>query len=112
MLRARRNQAGRYCLALLRVATPESLNSGELIRLVADRLRSRLRREDLIFRYAEDEFVCSFADMDSDDAEPILNRIQAELARELGYTPFVIGLTSLGQNQPADGHAADQIQIA
>lgn len=111
VLRARRTQTGRHCLALLRVSTPAAVNGGELVRLVADRLRSRLRREDLIFRYADDEFVCSFADMDSNDAEPILKRIQTELAHELGYTPFVIGLTSLGRNQPTADRAVDQIQI-
>lgn len=112
VLRARRTQTGRHCLALLRVATPAAANGSELIRLVADRLRSRLRREDLIFRYAEDEFVCSFADMDSDDAEPILKRIQTELAHELGYTPFVVGLTSLSRNEPIGDRPADQIQVA
>ena len=102
VLRARRTLHGRHCVAVLRVASPESTNSTELIRLVADRLRSRLGREDLIFRNAEDEIVCSFADMDRTDAWPILNRIKTELAGELGYTPFGIGLTSLSPDQPAD----------
>src|SRR3989449_464794 len=101
-LRARRPLLGRHCVAVLRLASPESANSTELIRLVADRLRSRLRREDLIFRNAEDELVCSFADMDKTDAWPILDRIKTELASELGYTPFGIGLTSLSPDQPAD----------
>jgi GGDEF domain-containing protein len=101
VLRARRSHAPSHCVAVLSVATPEAANGTELIRLVADRLRSGLRREDLIFRYAEDEFVCSFADMDSADAWSILNRIQTELARELGYTPFAIGLTSVGLEQTA-----------
>ena len=102
VLRARRTLLGRHCLAVLRVASAEPLNGTELIRLVADRLRSRLRREDLIFRYSEDELVCSFADMDRTDAWPILNGIKTELAGELGYTPFAIGLTPLGLGQPAD----------
>jgi GGDEF domain-containing protein len=102
VLRARRTLLGRHCVAVLRLASPESANSTELIRLVADRLRSRLRREDLIFRNAEDELVCSFADMDRTDAWPILDRIKTELASELGYTPFGIGLTSLSPDQPAD----------
>lgn len=94
VMRARRTRAGSHCVAVVRVATSTAQNGAELIRLVADRLRAGLRREDLIFRYADDEFVCSFADMDSADALPILNRIQAELARDIGYTPFAIGLTS------------------
>ena len=102
VLRARRTLLGRHCVAVLRLAPPGSANSTELIRLVADRLRSGLRREDLIFRNAEDELVCSFADMDRTDAWPILDRIKTELATELGYTPFGIGLTSLSPDQPAD----------
>jgi hypothetical protein len=102
LLRARRTLLGRHCVAVLRVASPESANANELIRLVADRLRSRLRREDLIFRHAEHELVCSFADMDKTEAWPILNRIKTELASELGYTPFGIGLTSLSPDQPTD----------
>lgn len=102
VLRARRTLLGRHCLAVLHVASSEPANGTELVRLVADRLRSRLRREDLIFRYAEDELVCSFADMDRTDAWPILNGIKTELAGELGYTPFAIGLTSLNPGQPAD----------
>ena len=101
VLRARRSQAPSHCVAVLRVATAEAGNGTELVRLVADRLRSGLRREDLIFRNAEDEFVCSFADMNNADAGRILNRIQSELARELGYTPFTIGLTSVGLEQTA-----------
>jgi GGDEF domain-containing protein len=99
VLRARRTLLGRHCLAVVQLASSEPANGTELIRLVADRLRFRLRREDLIFRYTEDEFVCSFADMDRADAWPILNGIRTELAGELGYTPFAFGLTSpsLGQ---------------
>jgi len=102
VLRARRTLLGRHCVAVLRLASPESANATELVRLVADRLRSRLRREDLIFRNSEDELVCSFADMDKTDAWPILNRIKTELAGQLGYTPFGIGLTSLSPDQPAN----------
>jgi GGDEF domain-containing protein len=102
VMRARRTLLGRHCVAVLRLASPESANATELIRLVADRLRSRLRREDLIFRNSEDELVCSFADMDKTDAWPILDRIKTELASEIGYTPFGIGLTSLSPDQPAD----------
>jgi GGDEF domain-containing protein len=101
VLKARRSQARSHCVAVVSVATSEAANSGEIIRLVADRLRSSLRREDLIFRYAEDEFVCSFADMDNTDAWPILHRIQTQLATELGYTPFTIGLTPVSLEQTA-----------
>ncbi|HKC20507.1 MAG TPA: diguanylate cyclase [Candidatus Dormibacteraeota bacterium] len=103
VLRARRSQASRHCVAVLHVATSDAPNGTELIRLVADRLRAGLRREDLIFRYAEDEFVCSLADMDSAEAQPVLSRIQAELAREIGYTPFAIGLTTTGLEQTVAG---------
>lgn len=101
VLRARRSETGRHCVAVLHVATSQAPNGAELIRLVADRLRAGLRREDLIFRYSEDEFVCSFADMDSAHAQPVLSRIQTELAREIGYTPFAIGLTTPGLEQTA-----------
>jgi len=107
VLRARRTLLGRHCIAVLRVASPERANPTELMRLVAERLRSRLRREDLIFLNAEDEIVCSFADMDKTDAWPILNRIKDELASELGYTPFGIGLTSLSLDQPAGALSHD-----
>lgn len=101
VMRARRTQATSHSVAVLRVATESAPNGPELVRLVADRLRSRLRREDLIFRNSEDEFVCSFADMDSAAAWPILSRIQAELAREIGYTPFAIGVTPVSLAQTA-----------
>ncbi|HET7419419.1 MAG TPA: diguanylate cyclase [Candidatus Dormibacteraeota bacterium] len=96
VMRARRTNAAGHCVAVLSVATSGAPNAAELIRLVADRLRDGLRREDLIFRYAEDEFVCSFADMDSAQALPILSRIQTELGAQIGYTPFTIGLKSVG----------------
>lgn len=101
LIRARRNQGGRHCVAVLRVNTPSAADGAELIRLVADRLRAGLRREDLIFRNADSEFVCSFADMDNADAAPILSRIQTELAGEIGYTPFAIGLAPVGLEQTA-----------
>lgn len=108
VLRTRRMEGGHHCIAVVHVATAEAANATELIRLVADRLRSRLRRDDLIFKYAEDELVCSFADMDSSDALPIMNRIQTELAAEVGYSPFTIGFTSLSPRQSPQG----QVQIA
>jgi GGDEF domain-containing protein len=108
VLRARRTLLGRHCIAVLRVASSAAAGRTELMRLVADRLRSRLRREDLIFRNAEDEIVCSFADMDRTDAWPILNRIKDELASEIGYVPFGIGLTSLSLDQPADALSRDE----
>jgi GGDEF domain-containing protein len=101
VLRTRRNRSERHCVAVVTVAASGAANPTELIRLVADRLRSGLRREDLIFRYAEDEFVCSFADRDSGDAWHVMKRIQTELAGELGYTPFSIGLTPVALEQNA-----------
>src|SRR2546426_11347540 len=100
VLRARRTLLGRHCVAVLRLASPESANSTELIRLVADRLRSRLRREDLIFRNAEDGIVCLFAAMDRTDAWPILDRIKTQPASGLGYKPLRIGLTALKPGHP------------
>lgn len=98
----RRAQARGHCLAVLRVPASEQANSGgELIRLVGDRLRSYLRRDDLIFRYSDDEIVCSFGDIDARDVQTILNRVQSDLAREVGYVPFAIGLTSVASGQPA-----------
>src|SRR3989441_3676729 len=61
VLRARRTLLGRHCVAVLRLASPESANSTELIRLVADRLRSRLRRGELIFRKAGEQIVFLFS---------------------------------------------------
>jgi GGDEF domain-containing protein len=101
VLRARRSQDRSHCVAVVSVSTSEAANAAELIRLVADRLGSGMRREDLIFRYAENEFVCSFADMDSADAWSILNRIQSKLAAELGYSPFTIGLAPVGLESTA-----------
>lgn len=39
--------------------------------------------------------------MDSAGAWPVLNRIQTELATQLGYTPFNIGVTAAGLEQTA-----------
>ena len=39
--------------------------------------------------------------------QAILNRIKDELASELGYTPFGIGLTSLSLDQPAGALSHD-----
>lgn len=97
VVQSRLAQARSHCLAVLRVPKSEdSEDGGELIRLVAERLRSYLRRDDLIFKYADDEIVCSFADTAPSDVQTILNRVQSELAREIGYVPFAIGLTSVG----------------
>ncbi|HET7338422.1 MAG TPA: hypothetical protein VFK22_02640 [Candidatus Dormibacteraeota bacterium] len=101
VMRARRSQGSRHCVAVLSVATAAAPDGAELIRLVADRLRAGLRRDDLIFRNADSEFVCSFADMDSADAGPILSRIQMQLAGEIGYTPFAIGLAPVALEQTA-----------
>jgi hypothetical protein len=40
--------------------------------------------------------------MDSSDALPTLSRIQTDVAGEVGYSPFTIGLTSLGQARSSD----------
>lgn len=102
VLRSRTAKAGRHCLAVLRVpASADSSGGGEMIRLVADRLHSYLRRDDLIFKYADDEIVCSFADTDAPDVHTILDRLQSELSREIGFVPFTMGLTSLESAQTA-----------
>lgn len=73
-----------------------------LLRGVAATLRDRLRKQDLVFRYGGDEFVCLLPGADLPAAERALERIQAELSASFGES-FSVGLTEL---RPDDEAAA------
>jgi diguanylate cyclase (GGDEF)-like protein len=78
-----------------------------LLRAVASALQDRLRRQDLVFRYGGDEFVCVLPGADLSSAERVLERIRKEVAATRGES-FSVGLTEL---RPGDD-AATLVQRA
>jgi hypothetical protein len=102
--RAHRSLLGRHCLAYLAIKPFKTHGLDDLLPLIADSLRARLREEDLVFLDKEDGIVCSLADMDVRTAWPIFDEIRSELAERLGEPPFNIGLASL-----RDGDSAAQL---
>ena len=65
----------------------------ELIRGLAEALRSGLRGQDLVLRYGGDEFVCALPGADADAARAKLSMIQAE-AEKLAIN-FSVGVAAL-----------------
>jgi diguanylate cyclase (GGDEF)-like protein/PAS domain S-box-containing protein len=55
----------------------------EVLRLVADSIRSGLRRSDLAFRYGGDEFAAMLLHADAARARAVIDRINRRLARSL-----------------------------
>ena len=93
----------------------------ELLRAVAERLRSRLRRRDLLARLGGDEFLVALPDLDRPTAAAEATRVAAELVdilrrplpvagRDLVVVGASVGLALYpedGEDFPALLHAAD-----
>ena len=55
----------------------------EMLRLIADSIRSGLRRSDLAFRYGGDEFAALLLNADAARAQAVIDRINRRLAKSL-----------------------------
>jgi diguanylate cyclase len=65
----------------------------QALRWVADLLSNGLRRQDLVFRYGGDEFVCLLPEIDLDTAEAKLRDLRTRAVET--SMPFSFGATSL-----------------
>ena len=109
--RAHRSLSGALVLAFIDVDGLKTVNDGlghaagdDLIRSVAQALRTALRSEDLVFRYGGDEFVCVLPESDLQGAQRRLQEIQQQIAAEHGREVFSVGLAAL-----RDGESAEQL---
>ena len=107
--RAHRTPGGALSLAFLDVNGLKEVNDGQghaagdqLLRRITDALRENLRRQDLVFRYGGDEFVCVLTDVGFAAAWEKLSQIRAQLRQDLGQEPFSIGLAALREGETGD----------
>jgi len=85
----------------------------EMLRLIADGIRSGLRRSDIAFRYGGDEFATILPHADSKKAQVVVNRINRRIAKNLkpmGDGAMVNLTLSAGiAHFPDDGSTADEL---
>jgi len=99
--RARRSGDGCLVLAFLDVDNLKSINDNEghaagdaALRKVTGLLKRRLRRQDLIFRYGGDEFVCVLPSAGIEAAQTLMLQIW-QLLQEQGAPTFSVGFADL-----------------
>lgn len=82
----------------------------DILRFVGELLRGSLRSTDIGLRYGGDEFVAILLDTSAEEAAPLADRIIklfAQRASTLGVTPktsMTVGIASLLEHKPTDGH--------
>jgi diguanylate cyclase (GGDEF)-like protein/PAS domain S-box-containing protein len=85
----------------------------EMLRLVADGIRSGLRRSDIAFRYGGDEFAAILPHADSTRAQAVVNRIKRRITKSLkemdGETAARLSLSAGVACFPDDGSTADEL---
>jgi diguanylate cyclase len=72
----------------------------QALRNVARTLKRRLRREDLIFRYGGDEFVCALLNVRIEPAQVLMREIWQEVTVR-GSTGFDVGFAELRDDDDA-----------
>ncbi len=85
----------------------------EALRLIADSVRSGLRRSDLAFRYGGDEFAVILLNADSSRAQRAVNRIRrlfaARLKKMNGRAAAWLGLSAGVAHFPEDATTVDEL---
>jgi diguanylate cyclase (GGDEF)-like protein len=109
--RAQRTRGSELALAFIDVDGLKAVNDtlghaagDRLLQAVSRELKQSLRRQDLVFRYGGDEFVCALSGINSAEAWQKLEEVKAKLLAHLGRQPFSIGLAAL-----RDGETAEQL---
>jgi diguanylate cyclase (GGDEF)-like protein len=107
--RAHRSLSGAMVLAFIDVDGLKDVNDAgghaagdQLLKSVADGLRTGLRGADLVFRYGGDEFVCVLPESDLGGAQARLQHIHGEIAKRFGHDVFSIGLAALREGETAE----------
>jgi diguanylate cyclase (GGDEF)-like protein len=106
--RARRSPDQRLTVAFIDVDGLKRVNDSDghaagdrLLQGVAAALQTRLRGEDLVFRYGGDEFVCVLPHSDVEAAAVTLQQVRGTLAHQAGDAGFSVGLASLRDGDDA-----------
>ena len=85
----------------------------EVLRLVADGIRSKMRRSDLGFRYGGDEFAAILLHADTGKAQAVIDRIRRRIARSLEQidsgAAANLALSAGVAHFPHDGTTADAL---
>jgi diguanylate cyclase (GGDEF)-like protein len=81
------------------------LRGDEVLRQLADRVQSLVRRQDLLFRYGGDEFVLVLPEIERDEAVGLAERLTAEVKAGAlpGEPPLQVSVSLGVASYPTDG---------
>jgi diguanylate cyclase (GGDEF)-like protein len=114
--RSRRRSQRRFTIMVVDVNGLKAINDahsrteGDLVlRWVAEFLQRTLRTYDVICRVGDDEFAALFPDTETSEAEPLLVRLRATLAKTSTGAPYSISLSFGLAAYPTDGTTCDEL---